>query len=740
MMKTLLIFFTVHILGISITSAQNNFLEKAIYQQAIIALSEKDTSKAVDLLKKSIKLNKDTDSYFEIAKIYSVKQTHTGLTMALQYLEKAIELEPNNIQYRLLDAKIRENLFYLSKLNLEEREAARNQYRKILEIDSVNYDANFNLGRLLQEDFLEHNRSRVKDEGIRKLSSIEKENLQRSNRRLALIENTKNEFLENNEIFSSLKLDKQTGDMFLESEQYLLRTVKSNPGNSKNVLLLTQLYIDNEVPSKAINFLVALKKSNPSITWLYVYLGLVYHLLNEDEKASREFDEAMIFLNKDEVKDYKYSSVKLLLEPRYGSQIDNMNEDQVANLISNFWQVSDPLVLTSYNERLIEHYSRVAYANLFFGVPGENLPGWQTDRGEILIRYGQPSKKVRYRPFQEVRSSTKYETRGEEYPKAEIWYYADKTFVFEDIYRNNHFRFNNPERGTTQFSNNTSEEVVDYRTQHFQGYTPVYNGPTFSFPFATYQFKSANQLQTDVYLSYQISTKDSSNPVEKFSEGYDVGLFFFDKFLNKKFVDKTTLKPVNNASVIHNTLRMTASPESGSIAFEMIRKKDKGVASYHGKFIAKNFGGQKLMMSDIVCATDVEFDKTIDGSIQRNSISVMPNLAKSYSKDNLFYIYYEVYNLQKGQSNTTDFEQKITIQKKGEDGILTDLLNAVGFDRNGNRVSLSSRYQTREKDTQMYLQLDMSKYESGNYIVTVSVKDITTGNEIDNQIEVNWFQ
>jgi len=57
------------------------------------------------------------------------------------------------------------------------------------------------------------------------------------------------------------------------------------------------------------------------------------------------------------------------------------------------WAPEDPLHYTPTNERLMEHYQRVVYANLRFSEDDEMLTGWKSDRGRVYIRYGAPPKR-----------------------------------------------------------------------------------------------------------------------------------------------------------------------------------------------------------------------------------------------------------------------------------------------------------------------------------------------------------
>lgn len=55
--------------------------------------------------------------------------------------------------------------------------------------------------------------------------------------------------------------------------------------------------------------------------------------------------------------------------------------------IESFWLQRDPTPGTEENEFKEEHYRRIAYANDKFA---EAVPGWNTDRGMVYIRFGPP--------------------------------------------------------------------------------------------------------------------------------------------------------------------------------------------------------------------------------------------------------------------------------------------------------------------------------------------------------------
>jgi GWxTD domain-containing protein len=70
-------------------------------------------------------------------------------------------------------------------------------------------------------------------------------------------------------------------------------------------------------------------------------------------------------------------------------------------LWKEFWRATDPNTATPANEELDEYFARIALANARFR--GEGVPGWRTDRGEVLVRVGEPDEVFDASPASEGR-------------------------------------------------------------------------------------------------------------------------------------------------------------------------------------------------------------------------------------------------------------------------------------------------------------------------------------------------
>ncbi len=96
-------------------------------------------------------------------------------------------------------------------------------------------------------------------------------------------------------------------------------------------------------------------------------------------------------------------------------------DDEVKEFVSDYWKRNDPTPETEYNENRELFISRVLEADKRYSLKGF-IPGWKTDQGKILIKYGEPE----YVYEESFPTDTLY-------PYI-IWYYYsyDKRFVFYD--------------------------------------------------------------------------------------------------------------------------------------------------------------------------------------------------------------------------------------------------------------------------------------------------------------------
>lgn len=97
---------------------------------------------------------------------------------------------------------------------------------------------------------------------------------------------------------------------------------------------------------------------------------------------------------------------------------EGRTDQERLNRFREFWSRRDPTPGTERNERMEEYYYRIAYANRQYGNFGE---GWRTDRGQVMVLFGEPDHVERH-PF------------NFDVKPYEVWYYYQigRRFIFID--------------------------------------------------------------------------------------------------------------------------------------------------------------------------------------------------------------------------------------------------------------------------------------------------------------------
>ncbi len=696
-----LLFTVCLILSLSITVKMQiiESSEASYYRLGMLALENNNYPAAEDYFSESIRHNSHADSYYQLAKINIAKNLPAKRELARYQLREAISLEPQNIKYRLLLCSLLKDAFSTTALE---------EYNKILEIDSACIDAWLGLAEIRKSRFTDYHNS---------------------------VNKVDNGYL--------ISLEEYALEDYAYAVNNFNKAVRLDSSNYSANFNLALIYEDTGDDDKSILQMEKLGAFFPSDEKVHLYLGLLYYKNNRMKEAWKEYKRSISLMNDRDRKEFLFDSPKMLLYPLLGDKMIHMKDEELEQRINAYWKIKDPLLLTDYNERLLEHFSRVAYSNLRFSDTAKGITGWKTDRGETVLRYGLPETWLRMRP--EVEPGA----RGVEIKvSTEIWYYDDMILAFTDPYMANQFRFSRPSvvGFNSQFDGNTFEFINELRRKENEKYKPKFEGPLLKIPNNYLQFKNrdiASSGLTDVYVNFAFDANDSVFRQNRNNFKYRTGLFFLDKNMNKKFEKiKNNEQPDTSFKLLLpggekyfvNSAKMTIQPDSGNLAFEIIREPDNGAASYHGKFKIKNFTGDNLCISDIALASSITIDAEKTAPIIRGRYGILPNPAAAFYNGEPLFVYFEIYNLKKSEDGYTDFEQSLIVSsgEYSESGsfiakIFNSAFEFIGLKEKDNMISLVGNNRTADDNPRVYLQLDMSKYAPGDYYLFIKIKDNITG-------------
>lgn len=116
--------------------------------------------------------------------------------------------------------------------------------------------------------------------------------------------------------------------------------------------------------------------------------------------------------------DVAIDMLRFIVDEKTIKNLKSGNQQEKERKFREFWKQRDPTPNTEFNELMAEYYRRVDYTYDKFSTV--NVNGYNTDRGEIYIKYGAPKNIERKFPAGE--------------PAVEIWTYGEnRTFVFRAV-------------------------------------------------------------------------------------------------------------------------------------------------------------------------------------------------------------------------------------------------------------------------------------------------------------------
>jgi GWxTD domain-containing protein len=126
-----------------------------------------------------------------------------------------------------------------------------------------------------------------------------------------------------------------------------------------------------------------------------------FYVINPEKppKESNYFSENIVFeksefitMGEEKVNE-EINQAKLI-----GTIFEAQRFDELSTLVAkqralfNFWITRDPDTTTSFNEKRIQFKSLIDYANTFFSY-GKSNSGWSSERGRIMLKFGQPDQR-----------------------------------------------------------------------------------------------------------------------------------------------------------------------------------------------------------------------------------------------------------------------------------------------------------------------------------------------------------
>ena len=331
----------------------------SLYREALAQVDQVHPKVSLEAFEQALKVNWNfAPAHYQIAKLYINMNTPLTRQSARKALDEAMRLDPDNQDYQLTLGEL------LSRQGFTFN--AERQYQKIAEVDSGNAEGAYWAGFFAVEEYLAL------------IDKVEFVRFDRNSMGTGNYDGTGNMQYES---IGKLFYWKTFAKYALErAKKYLRQSIKAAPEFRGAYNLIGLLHVETGKPEALVLLFKRFLKQAPEDKDAFMFCGLGYQMLGEMDVAHNYYQRALkrmtgqerSLLESVDIIASEDERTRMAQAITYGdSGRDNWTNDRR----DRFWRKQDPLFLTAFNERKMEHYGRIAYANLRFSRPFSGVPG-----------------------------------------------------------------------------------------------------------------------------------------------------------------------------------------------------------------------------------------------------------------------------------------------------------------------------------------------------------------------------
>ncbi len=640
-----------------------------LYEAALEQVGRVTVDESVKAFRKVLKADRDhAPAHYEIAKLYLSLDTPLDRESAMKAVKKAIRLDRNNVTYRLMKADI---LWAQGSWHNAVRE-----YKKALKADPENPRAAYMIGHHGIKNFMKYYdmefTSRVspidwREGGSRARHSLRELGIEELNEAVTYLK-------------TCIEADPQFKDAYFQLGLACLET-----NRPVELIRVANLLLDRARDDKDA----------------LLFCGLGYQALGDETSAHEFYTRALQRMAPAERA--AMESVEGIVPDAERANLDDLHREgetvggtyqpwvDSAERV-RFWRRQDPLFLTEFNERRMEHYGRVAYANLRFSRPSKGIEGWRTDMGRAYIRLGRYLDRRMQRPEVGSGPIDYTYTFGQTPPmrwhlsmQKETWFYEGFRVDFQI---------------SDGFHGFSPSRLPD-RTR----YIDPYGRMKYRVPHQVASFKDGDSLRVE--LAYALPRYNGTVSDSDRSIAIENGVFLFDERWDEVYRKRSDFKLKwpsltpsgyavsdslrNNHLVIQVPFRIAPGKYHYVGELRDAGRGSIGTFRQHREFEAM---GSSLAMSDLLLAAQINSRTPFPEG--RSDLDIVANPLRTYHRSEPAFIYLEVYNLERDEFGRTEYEISYTIGNTEQRKIDPYLFVAQRLPQGGRQLEVSRVSRTRE--------------------------------------------
>ena len=650
----------------------------ALFQNAIEQIGQVSQKESIKAFEEIISKDRNyAPAYNELAKLHLLDRSVNGRQRAMRMIQQAIAIDPNNAEYRLTRGKI----WWVQSFRFR----ALNQFKNVMKKHPENTDVLNSLGMFWVYDFL---------------SQKDRRTAQHSNDFKIFAQESKQEAI-----------------------QVLRKSIQLDETNQQPYYLLGMLYFEDKYWDAFHALMQALHAQHPDDKNALLFCGLAAYQIGEFNDSHNYYQRALDLMGIEE-RELLESIDLLVTEEDHASRDTTQTIDALLER-EMFWKRRDPLYLSEFNERKMAHFGRMAYANLRFRRFLDDVEGWQTDMGKTYIKFGRYRRRMT--TYKGAWDSKEALTAA----MVEFWYYENFQFKFcgttDDIwhfcggswygvrqrlpigasaFREFYFGAQYPSFAMRYTNFSRIPRTLTEAPHHIfrktaQQFVDPYLNRKYTLPYQIAAFEERDSMRVE--LSYMIPKDRLTENPETGKVSFWDGVFLFDDqwqdVYNARKSETFTLSPqklAQNAAARHRNdhllISRLLSVSQGKYHFS-VELMDQisgaiGIARTEKSFV---YDRETFHLSDLLVGSDIQTRNALIES--RDDLLITPNPVRTFSPSEPVFIYLELYDLQRDDFGSTQYEISYTIGKPEVDTLSPTLFTSQSLieTRGKTEIDLRSR-------------------------------------------------
>lgn len=474
-------------------------------------------------------------------------------------------------------------------------------------------------------------------------------------------------------------------------------------------------------------------------TWLYSAASAYFEGRAED--ADPLFDKAFNLMDVEERSLFRQQAYFMKSDERLAALQD-------PSYLRDFWASRKPRYLTDVNERLLAHYARLVYADIFYPYWRAYIDNeWQITPGEVVLRWGVPLRELTYLDGGDYLS--RYLTLS----------FQGRSVRFTDYTRNGEYFIIDTAVIPVDQALPPPSDLIAARDQiHFSPEAYGNEGParTVDIPYLVSVLKreeDAGNLVADVIISLGIPIAPSNSNNTTFGRILDetnresldqlfltLGSFLIDSSFDVAAEERRTyyglpesgLMSTSGGTLWTTTHSLSASPGDYRVSVEFETLSRNIVGATPAKISVPSFDSDSLMLSDLVMAYSIEESSisapTATNMFHRNGLDLKLAPWAVFSPQQPIYVYFEMYNLEQDPLGLTQLEFEVALVPSQAPGGVAGFFNRI-FAGLEEGVAVRSSYSGNARNDGQYIIVDASEQPAGEYNLVVRLRDLNADTE-----------